>query len=48
MEYILEEYGIACLGLLSGAILIALLFSYIQQGGMIYGIVVQFIQGICG
>ncbi|MBO5069260.1 MAG: hypothetical protein J6C37_02710 [Roseburia sp.] len=48
MEDIMEQFGQVSLWILSGAILMALFLSFLQEGGIINEIVQCFIYGICG
>ncbi len=48
MEHIVEHYGTGFLQLISGVLLIALYFSFLNPGGVLSDIVGCYINGICG
>lgn len=48
MDYIMEHYGTGFLQMISGSILIPMLFSFLENEGVIQQIVVGYMSGICG
>lgn len=48
MEAMIEQYGIGLLQILGGMGMLALLKEIIQPGGILYIILLQYMDGICG
>lgn len=48
MHDILEHYGIGLLELLATAATLAVIVTCIKSGGVLYGIVLNYMAGICG
>ena len=48
MEHIAEEFGKGFLALITGSFLFLFIEESMAEGGMIYSLAVQFMQGICG
>lgn len=48
MEDMIDLYGQGCLWMLSGAVLLAVFLSFLQEGGIVYEMVQRFVYGICG
>lgn len=48
MDMMMEEYGVALLGILAGCGMAGILWHFIYGGGAMGIVLLQFVHGICG